>query len=413
MRPIDRAHRPVRPFLLAAASTLAVFGAGCHAPGPRAASVAGVHAVRADPSAAMFPAGHHEVVVHAAPGVPSVWPGDGVESTRPLDLTPPEPGDRVWSLVSEPLTPDAPFHEALASINARLSPGGVLALEIRVVGAGENWSDWLRVLTWGDGDAETLGPPVRTIAGPGGVAMGVIDVDFFRSSLTFERVQYRVRAVAGAEADASRPPATIDRIAITTTAPRVRWTPLTAAASAPVRLDVPFRSQKTPDPTLSGRLCSPTSVAMVVAASAPDAAPSVYQVAERALDREFNLYGNWPRNVQAGFSYGVPGIVARLAGWDQVQTLLREGRVIVASIRVERPGQLAGAPYQTTGGHLIVLTGITETGDVLVNDPAVGDETAGRLVYFRADMTRVWLTATSGTCYIFLPAPARAEASAP
>ena len=73
---------------------------------------------------------------------------------------------------------------------------------------------------------------------------------------------------------------------------------------------------------------------------------------------------------------------------------------IVASIK-SKPGELAGAPYSETDGHLIVLRGYDSDGNFLVNDPAGSDAGKGQLVYARRDIATVWLTNGRGTAYLF------------
>jgi uncharacterized protein YvpB len=165
------------------------------------------------------------------------------------------------------------------------------------------------------------------------------------------------------------------------------------------RLDVPFRSQRTEDPAIAGRICSPTSVSMVLAyygLERPTAA-----VADRAYDAEHDIYGGWARAVQAAFEEGLPGYVARFGSWDGVRREIAAGRPVIVSIRA-REGELAGAPYASTGGHLIVVTGFDERGDVHVNDPATTDPRQGVVTYAREDMERVWL-GKGGVAYVLLP----------
>jgi hypothetical protein len=60
------------------------------------------------------------------------------------------------------------------------------------------------------------------------------------------------------------------------------------------------------------------------------------------------------------------------------------------------------ATVSETDGHLIVVRGFTDEGDVVVNDPAA-DPRQGkpiRRVYRRADLVRSWLKNGSGICYL-------------
>jgi hypothetical protein len=167
------------------------------------------------------------------------------------------------------------------------------------------------------------------------------------------------------------------------------------------RLGLPFKSQRTQRDELSGRLCSPTSVTMVVTAATRK--PILVQTtAELAYDKSHDIYGNWPRNVQAAFELGARGFVTRYSSWSQVEQTLARGIPIVASIRV-KPGELRNAPYPKTDGHLIVIEGLDDNGDVLVLDPASPDEKTGTLTYLREDMTKVWFGGSDGTAYVLLP----------
>lgn len=285
------------------------------------------------------------------------------------------------------------FHDALVSFNADVPTDEGLRVELRVSPdrSGETWSSWLTLATWGNGSR--FAAPVRTFVLPTGQA-GKIDIDYFTAPRphVYRRLQYRLLATSpGVRADLVSVALDNERGWIFRDTARE-----TSEASDP---GVPFRTQKTPDAALSGRLCSPTSVAMVLAHHGVDV--PVATVAEIARDPEFDLYGNWPRNIQAAASLGVSGFLTRISNWSQVDALFDQGLPIIASIQVSK-GELPEAPYESTGGHLIVLTGFTPEGDVRVNDPACGTEAEGRRVYSRKNLTNVWLSRTGGTAYVLL-----------
>ncbi len=122
------------------------------------------------------------------------------------------------------------------------------------------------------------------------------------------------------------------------------------------------------------------------------------EVAARAFDPAHDIYGNWPRNVQAAWTYGVPGHLGRYAAWEEVEREIARGRPLIISIRAAA-GELRGAPYPSTDGHLLVLVGFTPDSDVIVNDPASPDLEAVRRVYRRAEVEAVWLR-KGGTAYV-------------
>lgn len=291
------------------------------------------------------------------------------------------------------------FHDVLVAFNADVPAGDGLRVELRVspdLAEDGVWSPWLTLATWGEG--ARFAAPVREFVLPTG-HVGRIDIDYFTSPgpHLFRRLQYRLLATS--------PRVRVGLISVALDNER-EWIArstardMTRALGRASETAVPFRTQKTPDPSLSGRLCSPTSVAMVLAHHGVDV--PVASVAELARDPEFDLYGNWPRNIQTAAAFGVPGFLTRISDWTQVQELFEQGLPIIASIQVAK-GELPEAPYPSTAGHLIVLTGFTAEGDVHVNDPACGTEVEGRRVYSRKYLTNVWLSRTGGTAYILLP----------
>jgi hypothetical protein len=165
-------------------------------------------------------------------------------------------------------------------------------------------------------------------------------------------------------------------------------------------LAVPARSQRVEDPALAGRICSPTSVAMVMAYRGIER-PTI-EVARAVYDRAYDIYGNWPRAIQAAYAFGVPGYLRRFSSWAEVERCIADDQPLVISIRFKE-GALAGAPISSSDGHIIVLAGFDADGNVEVNDPAFGPPASGRRRYARADLERAWLRATAGTAYVLSP----------
>ena len=113
-------------------------------------------------------------------------------------------------------------------------------------------------------------------------------------------------------------------------------------------------------------------------------------MAARIYDADHDIYGNWPRAVQAAFELGVPGTLVRLSSWRAVEHFLASGVPLVVSVKAEE-GELRGAPYPRTSGHLLVIRGLTEAGDVLVNDPAADGPASVPRTYHREDLERCWM----------------------
>lgn len=364
--------------------------------------------VAANPGCAARPSASYPPVplgwTHEYHGPGTSIGGAGEGSATSLILTPNAPS------FESPIFTARPSTEAILSWNVDVPERSAAVFELRVRDAADaQWSPWMFI-----GEVEGAGGPPRPILRCIR-AQGVrVDIDYLIAESPFDRVQWRLtgvwprqRAEAGDGTVAIPREIAVRRVDLTTTAP-IAQTPATAIppevapARVPVRISVPFRSQKTDNPALAGRLCSPTSVAMVLAHWHGEA--QVQQVAEAVYDPANDVYGNWPRNVQAAHTLGMPGRLARFDGWSEVEDLIAAGSPVVISLKAAR-GELRGAPYKDTTGHLIVITGFDARGDVYVSDPSVSTPARGELRYRRRDLEVCWLRRARGTAYVFGPGP--------
>ena len=311
------------------------------------------------------------------------------------------PPDGTAAVYESPvITADIKFNEAVLSWNIATPPGAGFCVEARMRRAvGSVWSPYLYFGDFGD----TVPPGEQVVTWE----QGRMDVDYWCSTERFDQVQYRIRA-QGAPGRGSR--LAVDRIAVclsdtlgvppSVLAPRPTSEPPPAAAWQR-RLPVPFRTQKTDREEMKHKICSPTSVGMVLAYRGIERTSE--EVADVCFDPTHKIYGNWPRNVQAAFMLGVPGYVARFSDWTDVERMIAAGQPLIISIRVDKEDGLRGAPYRTSDGHLIVLTGFDGEGRVTVNDPASGTPERGQLVYLRPDLEEVWMRVKGGTAYVLQP----------
>lgn len=293
--------------------------------------------------------------------------------------------------------PPFAFSELLASWNVTRAAGASFLVEIRVTDSEGEESPWLEIGSFGDVPRDRP----RTLE----FENGRIDVDWFRakSEIEFIAVAARVRSLRGSSK--------VERLTFCFTNrrlgnPRDPVSPQAPALSRSA-LPVPFMSQQSAEESLRSRICSPTSLAMVLAHRGVALSPE--SVAARVFDVDNDVYGNWPRSIQTAFEAGCPGYLTRFSDWSDVARLLAAGQPVIASIGVE-PGELSGAPYVATKGHLIVLRGIDAAGDVLVNDPAASDAAAGQRVYRRAELDVVWMH-RGGTAYVIEAKRASTEGS--
>ncbi len=162
-------------------------------------------------------------------------------------------------------------------------------------------------------------------------------------------------------------------------------------------LPVPALSQMAEAEEIRMRICSPTSVAMVLGALGVSAAPA--GIAALAHCAEHDRYGVWPANVWAASRRGVLGYVTVVASWACARELLARGVPLVIS-EAHGPSGLPGSPLPETDGHLLVLRGL-RAGRALVNDPAAPTAEAVPMEYDLEALGRAWL-GHGGIAYVFV-----------
>lgn len=275
------------------------------------------------------------------------------------------------------------FDEVLPSWN--VTPEASFSVDVRVAENRDGtWTEWLRIGDWNI--AERAGDEVLRFDG------GKVAVDVLHLEAPLGAAQFRILPAGESTIEVDR----FDVVLTDTSAlpERVRSAGEERWPNR-LRLEVPQRSQRVEDESIAHRICSPTSVAMVAAYHGTDAPTA--DVAEVIHDPHFEIYGNWNRAVQGAYSLGVPGRLTRVSSWDAVRELLEENGPLIASIKAAE-GDLRGAPYDSTNGHLLVVTGLGVGEAVHVNDPAAGRVASVNRVYRREDMEKVWF-ANGGVAY--------------
>jgi Peptidase_C39 like family len=289
--------------------------------------------------------------------------------------------DGDGTLIETPAWPAmgaAQFVPALSALTAA-ARGVRLELAVRAEGS---WSPWVAGVELGSAGFAPL-PPSDALD---------VDVDVFRARAPVEAVRLRARIDDRAAAAVLAAPWLLSLSAAAPPDP-VAGGPDPASA----RLDVPALSQMDADAAIASRICSPTSVAMVLGYWRRAVPPAT--LAAEIFDPGTDLYGIWPAAILAAGRRGVMGYLLRFPDWASAAWCLGRGLPLIASIRYSA-GELTGAAIAETSGHLVVLTGC-DNGDVLVNDPAAPTPTVPRR-YRIAEFARVWLERT-GMGYVFFP----------
>ena len=262
------------------------------------------------------------------------------------------------------------FVPALSVLSA--SPFSVrFELSVHIDGA---WSAWTATAVVGDSSGfEPLATRNDGLA---------CDIDLFTSPAPVEGIRMRVRVRAPALRAVLASPwlATLSACDLGPLEPA-------RAPAGTASVAVPAITQMDESPEIRFHICSPASVAMVLARWGRPV--PLATLAAEILVRELNRYGVWPAAIGAAGRHGVAGYLLRFPDWAAAAWCLAAGLPVVASVRHAR-GELAGAAIDETDGHLLVLTGY-DGDEVMINDPAAPSAASVARRYRRADLERVWL----------------------
>jgi hypothetical protein len=161
--------------------------------------------------------------------------------------------------------------------------------------------------------------------------------------------------------------------------------------------------------------CSPTSTSMVLGYWNRGPTPRQYAWVDPGYRQPWVDYaarytyasgydgtGMWPFNTAYAGRFGLDAFVTRLRSLREAELFVKAGIPLVASIAFG-PGELDGAPIDSTPGHLLVIRGFAADGRVVVNDPAAPTAKTVRRVYKRGQFERAWIGATGGVVYVIHP----------
>lgn len=296
---------------------------------------------------------------------------------------------------------EVPFREAIVSWNATTPAGSwvEILLSARI---GDRWTRDYNLGVWA---AENGTITRHSVAGQAD-GDGTVYTDTLVLGAAADAYRVTVRLFAEPGAPAPR----LHGVSVATSTPGaapVELAPLPEAWGSAV--DVPQRSQMIyPD---GGEVwCSPTSTSMLLAYWAdqlgrPELIETVPSAAAATYDSVYGGNGNWPFNTAhaAALSGGsLRAVVTRLDRVEQLERLTAAGFPVVVS-GSWASGQMSGAPIDSTNGHIWIVRGFTDGGDVLVNDPAGPNDGQVRYAYDRGQFDAAW--ANSGrTVYLIHPA---------
>ncbi|WP_460835051.1 peptidase C39 family protein [Nocardioides hungaricus] len=333
------------------------------------------------------------------------------ESPAGLEGLPAGVARRAWT--SPWVEPGFALTELVASWSARTPGDSRVRVEVRGR-TGATTSTWDTLAIWAAGDRYVR----RTTVSGQSDDLGSVNVDTWVAPDGVTSYQLRVTMIRRAGQRASP---RVDLVgAMASRLPDVGR----VAASKPgvargiVLPGVPRYSQMVhrghfPEYGGGGRAwCSPTATSMVLgyydALPRPrtyrwvpqgSVDPWVEQAARQTYDYEYDGTGNWPFNTAYASTLTDTAFVTRLRSLREAERFIKAGIPVIASVAFGA-GELTGSPISSTNGHLIVIVGFTESGDVVVNDSAAARRGGVRRTYDRGEFENAWIPASGGTVYI-------------
>jgi peptidase C39-like protein len=298
--------------------------------------------------------------------------------------------------ISPVVETDFEFTELLPSWNVDTPTDTGVRFEVRARDArsGE-WSPWLHAGLWG----RTTFHPERPVWFEG----GFVNVDILILMRPADAYQIRAQLesyhLAGENLPRVRRIAAVHSGVVEDEAMRAAVTePVTIEGEWARDLGVPYIQQQSLGPPIGTSVCSPTSVTMVLRHWGFD--EPLLDNAMAIYDPEFNLFGNWNRAVTLPGELGLDAWLIRFRTMDQIRAEIARGQPVIASVVIKQ-GEITDLTY--SGGHLVVIRGLTPEGDVILNDPFLPEGEGGAAAIWRAEeFAHVWFD-RGGVGYIIRP----------
>ena len=237
---------------------------------------------------------------------------------------------------------------------------------------------------------------------PGGVkrnrsdSYGYINWDTLELYATWPRIEYRVTLYT--DTAGVTPTLRLMSLCYADTNTLISYTPL-PGPGVTTSLPVPWRSQYWV-PDIGDVICGPTSLSMAEEYYGCNLPTET--VAADCYDEYYHAYGNWPLIAQAAAKHGFKGYTFRANGQQPLRDQFAAGNAVIMSMAYSA-GELTNSPIPSTGGHLVLMVGVTASGDYICNDPAGADSRWDHVVYNATQIAHVWLYHADGACIAVMP----------
>lgn len=287
--------------------------------------------------------------------------------------------------------------EIVPSWNIYCPPDCGYIAELRVGGLSGDWSPWFYMGDWGN-FPKSFKPCKKD-------KWGAVMIDYFIVKSKARKSQMRITLFSDRE-QRKTPSVTMLTLALSSERGDLDRSLRVPEPKEKIpsslwnkKLKVPYRSQGAEDAKIAGKICSPTSISMVMDYWGIKRATS--EIASIVYDRKHDLYGLWWRGVEGASQYGLSGWVQYFRNWEQVKEMIAKGCPVIACISF-RTGELDCARTVESEGHVVVIVGFDKKGNPIVNDPAGQNENDGIITYDREQFAHAWFD-KGGVGYILIP----------
>lgn len=298
----------------------------------------------------------------------SAWAGTaGVEFQSDTFLNP-----KTHTFESEEIKFKYPMNRAVLSWNALTPKNSFIVVSLRTKISEQSWSPWLVMGKWGTGIESTS---VKNIPHD----LTLVDQDTFKAKNASTTWKYKIEFFKSSD---NQNPTVYSVSLAAKNADRYTKTSNINTPSPPLpsaNLSQFEGGKAIGFPDDANRICSPTSLAMLLAfeLSNPQPLDLLKTCVIGVKDRAGAIpYGNWSFNVAFMFhhlkSAEPENSWKTYARWyeslNDVLAHIQQGHPVIVNIQYKN-GELQGAAIPSTAGHLVLVTGADPT-HIYVRDPA-------------------------------------------
>ena len=282
------------------------------------------------------------------------------------------------------------FNKLILSWNAETPEKTYIEVEARAYTNTSQWTEWLSWGVWGTGIERAFKSTACNLA--------KVDTDtlIIKGDETYaNKIQVRVKLYS----KSSKVTPILTRITVSYINSENK---VIDAFNGDINLSIvekvietPKISQMLRDKRIASRICSPTSMTMLLNRLGENLI--VEDVAWSSYDYNYDGFGNWVYNVAFAGSLGHQAYV-KFGSLEDLKNEIEDGYPVATSVKYTNDIDNDKYPYienapLTTSGHLIVVCGFSnKNGEqyVVVNDPAAEDDESVRVEYRLEQFMEAW-----------------------